>query len=535
MNTLTPFARFGKRNSNIRRVSEIKSAVVYTRVSSKEQADKNLSLDFQRKIIEEYAKRSGIAILEYFGGTYESAKTDGRKEFQRMLDFIKKNRGKVSQILVYTLDRFSRTGGGAIKIAEELREKHNIDVFAVTQPADTSNPSGVLQQNIHFIFSQYDNQLRKQRAVAGMKEKFSKGIWVTKAPMGYDIVRSNGERKIVVNATGKKLRNAFIWKSEGLKNEEIIEKLIAMGVPMYKQQITKVFKNPFYCGLVAHGMLDGKVIEGTHEKMISQEIFLNVNQIHQQSPGYGVPHSKEQDELPLKIFVKCGDCGEPFTGYVVKAKGLWYYKCRKIGCKCNKSAKEMHRLFGELLNRYTVKEELKEPTLERVEVRWYEINKENIELEVVYKKQLAAIEERIENVEESYYVTKDMSRELYDKYYPRYNKEREEVTEKIGQLGFSISNPIAVFEKAINISLELNTTWTSSNIKQKENLQKLLFPAGIVYDRQNGAFRTERVNEVFQLIADLQVVSDIKEKGQTAVTDRLSLSAEREGFEPPDL
>jgi site-specific DNA recombinase len=532
MSTISSFARFGKRNGTVTRNVEVKTAVVYTRVSSKEQADKNLSLDFQRKVIEEYAKRNSYEIAEYFGGTYESAKSDGRKEFQRMLDFIKRNRNKVSHILVYTLDRFSRTGGGAIKIAEELREKYGVTVFAVTQPADTSNPSGVLQQSIHFIFSQYDNQLRKQRAVAGMKEKFSKGIWVTRQPMGYDIVKTNGERKIVVNAVGKKLRKAFIWKSEGMKNEQIIERLNTMGVAMYKQQLTKVFKNPFYCGLVCHGILDGKVVEGTHEKLISQEIFLKVNKIHEQSSGYGVPHKKEQNQLPLKVFIKCGECGEPFTGYVVKAKGLWYYKCRKIGCKCNKSAKEMHSLFGELLSRYSLEERLKAPLMERAELKWYQVNKDNIEREAAYRKQLVELDEKIENVEEGYFVTKEMGKETFDKFYPRYVKERDEIADKLADLTGSISNGMAAIEKAIDISIELNTVWVSSGIGKKEKLQKLLFPHGIVYDRSKGEFRTDRVNSVFELIAEL--VKDVEDtnKGQTAVKDRLSLSAERQGFEP---
>jgi site-specific DNA recombinase len=156
MTNISSFARFGKTSNVNANYNQIKTAVAYTRVSSKEQADKNLSLDFQLKAIQDNAARNNIAITQYFGGTYESAKTDGRKEFQRMLEYIKKNKGKITHILVYTLDRFSRTGGGAIKLAQELREKYGVEVYAVTQPTDTSNPSGVLQQSIHFIFSQYD-------------------------------------------------------------------------------------------------------------------------------------------------------------------------------------------------------------------------------------------------------------------------------------------------------------------------------------------------------------------------------------------
>jgi site-specific DNA recombinase len=38
-------------------------------------------------------------------------------------------------------------------------------------------------------------------------------------------------------AVGKKIKKAFIWKAEGMKNEEIISRLKAMGVKMYKQPV----------------------------------------------------------------------------------------------------------------------------------------------------------------------------------------------------------------------------------------------------------------------------------------------------------
>lgn len=532
MTNISSFARFGKTNNINANQNQIKTAVAYTRVSSKEQADKNLSLDFQLKAIQDNAARNNIAITQYFGGTYESAKTDGRKEFQRMLEYIKKNKGEITHILVYTLDRFSRTGGGAIKLAQELREKYGVEVYAVTQPTDTSNPSGVLQQSIHFIFSQYDNELRKQRAVAGLKEKFAQGVWAARVPMGYDIVKSNGERKIVVNAVGKKLRKAFMWKHEGIKNEAIIGRLKAIGVPMYKQQLTKIFKNPFYCGLLSHGMLEGRVIEGKHEKLISQELFLSINEIHSQSGNYGVPHKKEMAEVPLKVFARCSECNQPFTGYIVKAKGLWYYKCRTKGCKCNRNVKDFHDKFLELLNQYSVKEEFIAPLRAKMEQVWRDINAASYEMEAAYRKQLVVIEAKIENIEESYYVNKEMTKETFDKFYPKYANERSEITKKLSQLGGGISNPGEAIDKAIRLSSELATMWTSSDISKKEKLQKLIFPDGIIYDRQKGRFRTEKVNIVFALITSLNGDTAKKKKGQTGAFPSLSLSAEKEGFEP---
>src|SRR5205823_6567782 len=81
------------------------SCVIYTRVSTKEQADNNMSLDTQKKACEKYAQKNGFQIMGYFGGTYESAKTDERKHFNSMLTYVKKAKEKVSTIIVYSVDR----------------------------------------------------------------------------------------------------------------------------------------------------------------------------------------------------------------------------------------------------------------------------------------------------------------------------------------------------------------------------------------------------------------------------------------------
>ena len=88
MNELKVFKQFIKSNSQ-KLTERTKNAVIYTRVSSKEQFDTNNSIEVQRKACEEYAVKYGYSIIERFGGTYESAKNDERKQFNKMLDFIK--------------------------------------------------------------------------------------------------------------------------------------------------------------------------------------------------------------------------------------------------------------------------------------------------------------------------------------------------------------------------------------------------------------------------------------------------------------
>ncbi len=128
-----------------------------------------------------------------------------------MLSFVKKSSRQIAHIIVYSVDRFSRSGANAIYMAEQLK-KEGISLYAVTQPTDTSTASGSLQQNIQFIFSEYDNQLRREKSITGMREMLLRGEWCCAPPFGYDIVYREGNRDIVVSSKGKMLRRHFTGK-----------------------------------------------------------------------------------------------------------------------------------------------------------------------------------------------------------------------------------------------------------------------------------------------------------------------------------
>jgi site-specific DNA recombinase len=547
MKTIDLFSRFAKKTDPAFLKVAQRIAVVYTRVSSKEQAENNLSLEFQRKTIEEYAKRNDYRILEYFGGTYESAKTDGRKEFKRMLDYIKKYNRKITHVLVYATDRFSRTGGGAIKLAQDLREKYGVSVFAITQPTDTSTPNGVFQQNIQLLFSEFDNQLRRQRAVASLKEKFEQGDWCARIPPGYSTVRTEGIRKIVVNETGRKLKKAFEWKAEGMKNEEILLRLKRMGWKIYPQKLSRAFSNPFYCGIVTNVMLNGKVVEGKHEKLISPELFLKVNGIRAEAQGkYGVKHEKETDAIPLKLFMKCHQCGEGYTGYKRTKKKrknrtyhykniYYYYKCRTVGCRCNKNANSINEQFANFLSTYTIKPEYIAPFIDCIKVSYNYMTESQRTQEKALKDRLEALEKDIDVLEEKYYVKEQISGETFQKFHTKYVEERDKIVQEMPKTPLSISNLEEKLNQAVAFSSKLNTVWSSSSFSQKERIQKLIFPQGVVYDFENEVFRTQEVNLVFHTISYLSGNCEDSENENGSQWLPKIQKAEREGFEPPDL
>lgn len=144
---------------------ERRVAVIWTRVSTKEQAEHNLSLETQEKACQDYAKRLGIEVVRIMGQTNESAKTEG-KLYREMIAYVSSNR-QINTILVYSFDRFSRAGAEAMMTKAYLKAK-GISVISVTQPIDDDNVAGEFMQNLIFLFNQFENNLRKDKCTAGM-------------------------------------------------------------------------------------------------------------------------------------------------------------------------------------------------------------------------------------------------------------------------------------------------------------------------------------------------------------------------------
>ncbi len=509
--------------------------VIYTRVSTKDQADNNMSLTTQKKLCEQFCVKHNYEIIGYFGGTYESAKNDERKEFNNMLAFIKRSKEKISQIIVYSIDRFSRSGANAIYIKEQLK-KQGVTIQSVSQPTDTSTSSGRLQQNIHFIFSDFDNELRRDKCVTGMREALMRGEWCQRAPMGYDHIKQNGKKMIVVNALGKKLKNVFIWKAkEGISHEEIKIRLEKQGVDIASQRVSDIIKNPFYCGLISHNLLEGKIVEGNHEKLVSRELFLQANEVKQGNTG-GYKISIPNDEIPLKHFLKCDQCGCYMRGYKAYKNQKYYYKCGTRGCNNNKRADELHMQFQKILEQYsvTVNDSMHGIIKKYMEHTYLQLHQETDNEREIVEQQVKDINRKIERLEERF-IAEDIRKEMFEKYHAQYIAERKEIELKIKNLPLKTSNLEKCVEKAILLSGKLNTVWSLADYSQKQKLQNLIFPEGMTYHKKNDLCRTQRVNTVFAAIADLSSASRGIKKEKCEDISHFSGWVGAHGFEPRTL
>ncbi|WP_010180414.1 recombinase family protein [Aquimarina agarilytica] len=534
MSDLSIFNQFAKK-SNTPQLKTDGKAVIYTRVSTKEQAENNASLETQLKYCKECASKKGLEVIEYFGGTYESAKSDERKEFQKMLSYVKR-RKNIGYIIVYSYDRFSRTGANGAYISDQLK-KQGIVTISATQEVDTSTSAGSFQQNLYYMFSQFDNELRRDKSVSGMKEKLRKGYWVGGFPFGYSN-RNPGKGKnpdLYINEKGKLLKQAFVWKAElNMSHVEIAKKLQAKGVKTNDKRISDMFRNPFYCGLIVNSLIPGEVIEGKHPPLITREMFLKIHnllEVGEEPRAY----SMDDENLPLKIFLRSTTCGTPLTGYIVKKKNLYYYKNRRKGSRENKSAKKLHLQFESLLSQYTIQDKKYiAPLKEIIYKAFVDMNKERIRENEIVVKAIKEIDKKLDRLEERF-VFEEINSDQYKRFKGRLESEKVEKENLLSSSEFNSSNLKKAIERALKIALNLPKMWSLGDIETKRKIQYMLFPEGLGYDFENDRVRTFRVNSIFNVISSISDKKESKKKRNQHYKSEDSALVTAEGFEPPTL
>ena len=507
------FKNLNSKKSNIPVMRSGNISYSYDRVSSRDQMVNGNSLVWQFERIDDFAGKANYTIKSRYGGTYESAKNDERKEFQRMINDVKKDKS-VSTILVYSYDRFSRSGANGIYLLENL-QKLGVKIVAVTQEVDSATPTGNFQQNLYMLLSKLDNDMRKDKSVSGTKSILRKGYWPYATPVGYTNQNKNAtaDRHVyVINEDGLLLKRAFQWKASGkITNQQIIEKLEAKGLKITIRYIAWIFANPFYCGYISTSLISGEIIKGKHPALVDEKTFFQVNSISRQNPRSGVKKTTDQNDLPLKIFMKDGQSNSPFTGYYNKKKNLYYYKSRDKGSKVSVSAKWLNTQFENILSGFHFESRLKEKISKKMEQKILLHFNDKQGNEVENKKRITELRNNIDMLEERF-VLKEITSDQFEKFKKKYSVEIDRLVLEMEQFGKISSNLKISINKSLDLAENLQQLWVTAEFNEKKKLQYMIFPDGMVYDKKNKAVLTPRVNTLFGEIAVLTSVSKENKK-----------------------
>lgn len=512
-----------------------KRAFVWTRVSTRRQEEKGHSLDYQIRICKEYAQRSNIEIVDFLGGTFESAQQEG-KLYQDMVDRALKS-PDVNLILTDRLDRFSRTGIQGI-VTKELLKENGKYIISATEEVDPDSDSGEMIQDFRLLFAKYENNVRARNIVKGMKECIHQGYWYNILPRGYDREKVGKIHIITVNKEGELLREAFMWKAyENITNEEILVRLKARGLILTKQTLSDIFKNPFYCGYIIHAYTNYEPIKGKHEILISETIFNIVNGIETNS---GYTQDKGNILYPLNNFIKCPQCSidkttNHFTGYerIKKKSGkiYYYYKCNTKGCKCNTNLESMHDKFKERLYSYSLPNEVR-PIFSKVLTKLFKKqNQTNFQQHKELSHKLTDTENQINEVSFKYGIGK-INEETYNITISRLKDDKEILSKEVNRLQQTVSNSVEYVDKTIEMASNIGSYWKNGDYNIRKRIQKLAYPNGIFYDKEIGQYRTDGENKVFELFSKISsIYKDIKKSNKPFLSS-LSDVVEHVGLEP---
>ena len=162
------------------------------------------------------------------------------------------------------------------------------------------------------------------------------------------------------------------------------------------------------------------------------------------------------------------------------------------------------------------------------------MGKESINRIDVLKTHLKETVKKIEALEECY-ATGEIEKDLYQKFISKYIKEKLDINTELGSMTFENSNLEKRLEKYCQILRNLPLLWDSNSYKGKLELQELMFPQGILFDRENTNFRTPEINEVAFTINEISKGLEEKNKGDLDNFDLKSPSVPGRRLELPRL
>lgn len=298
---------------------------LYTRVSTAEQAREGYSIDEQIQRLKLYAEAHGRKDYKvYTDGGYTGASME-RPALNDLLKDIKA--GKIDKVIVYKLDRLSRSQKDTLYLIEDAFLSNGVDFESMSERFDTSTSFGRAMVGVLAVFAQLEREQIKERMAMGKEGRAKEGRWHGGgyAPIGYDY---RGGELIVNDLEAAHVREAFTMYASGASIKQIEEQFARKGYShahggYNHTTLKRLLENVLYIGMVKH---KGQVYEGIHEQIIDKELFeaVRLRRELEHDKASGRPSSATY----LSGLVVCGKCGGRYacTAHAVGGK-YRYYTC----------------------------------------------------------------------------------------------------------------------------------------------------------------------------------------------------------------
>jgi site-specific DNA recombinase len=309
-------------------------AVVYARVSSKDQEREGFSIPAQHSLLSEYALANSYKVEREFVDV-ETAKHAGRTGFSQMIAYLRQNR-ECRTLLVEKTDRLYRNLKDWVTIDELGVEIHFVKENVILSSDSRSSEKFMHGIKVLMAKNYIDNLSEETRK--GMQEKARQGIWPSYAPLGYvNIEGAAGKRTIMPDpevapvivrlferyASGQYSlkRIAAVAHTEGLAYRK-------SGDRVPTSTVHKILRNRIYTG---NFDFNGVTYRGQYEPIVSADLWEQVQMV---LDGRGSKKThRVKDLFAFSGLVTCGHCGCSLVGEIKKGRYV-YYHCTGYKGKC---------------------------------------------------------------------------------------------------------------------------------------------------------------------------------------------------------
>ncbi len=340
-----------------------KQAVVYARVSSKEQEREGYSIPAQLKLLRDYAIHQDLDVANEFVDI-ETAKQAGRGNFGEMLKFLARERS-CRALLVEKTDRLYRNLKDWVSIDELELEIHFVKENVVLSHSSRSAEKFMHGIKVLMAKNYIDNLA--EEVSKGLREKAEQGMWPSFAPLGYrNIGIENGRRGIEPDPERAPLiAQLFEWYATGdYSLKGVAQKARQAGItfrksggPLPTPTIHKILRHRIYTGEFSW---KGRIYPGKYEPIISKDLFERVQDV---LDGRGSRRPKRhRHRFAFSGLIQCGHCGCAMTAELQKGRYV-YYRCTGYKGRCpEKYAREetIAEQFGDLLRGLHLDQDIQE-------------------------------------------------------------------------------------------------------------------------------------------------------------------------------
>ncbi len=479
------------------------NCIIYTRVSTTDQAEYGYSLKAQKLACEKFALNKGYEVDRVFVEKGESAKTQQRTELLKLIEYAARNKKRLSTLIVWKFDRLTRNLADLMELGKKFSSL-NMLILSATENNDNT-PGGKLMRNIIGVLAEYENDIKSERTVEGMKQATREGRWCWPAPKGYTFSEDNlGKPILKPTKESVFIKEAFRLTETGLyKQTEIVDKIKRKGFIISKSFLSRALQNPLYASLIKVEWFPD-YIEAIHEPLVSRDVFFKVQVILNGKRPNIAPRQKNHPDFPLRNFVKCTKCGQKLTGSWStgrKRVRYAYYHCRTKGCPLTVSKKILEDKFIDLLESIQPKKEILDLFEAIIVDVWKNKQKDSFG-------EKSKLEKRLEKLKlERKKIDSLVIGEVFDKDTYRRNVERVEeeimvVKIELNEASIELNDAEGCLNYCKFFLSNCASLWVGAELNLRQRFQNLIFPQGICYDGK--AFGTTPLAFIFKYLQQLR-------------------------------